>query len=228
MNEQQSIKIITISQPYGSDGYRVAAKLAFRLQWPLTDYEITSQVIHLLDLPQEEAEIHNEHAYSLMDRFFFSLLATGESLSALSTLFTAPVSPQGLEKLCHKTANLTVQTISESGQRIIVGHGAQMLLAGRPDVLHVNVVTPFEQRIRNVMQREMLDEARAYACIRRKDRQRERYFQSEYRRDVNDPLLYDLALNSDGLELESLVDLICLALKRKDACSILQNHPTPL
>jgi CMP/dCMP kinase len=217
MSEQQSINVITISQSYGSDGYRVAAKLAFRLQWLLTDYEITSQVIQHLDMPQEEAEIHPEHAYGFIDRFFFAMLATGESLSALSTLFTTPVSSQGLEKLCHETSNHAVKAISQSGQQIIIGHGAQVVLADRPDVLHIHVVTPFAQRIRNVMQREMLNEAQATAYIRRKDRQRARYFQSVHHRDVNDPLLYDLVLNSDGLELESLVDLISLALKRKDA-----------
>jgi cytidylate kinase len=37
----------------------------------------------------------------------------------------------------------------------------------------------------------------------------------QYQRSVDDPLLYDLVVNTGILDLDSAVDLICLALQRK-------------
>jgi len=42
-----------------------------------------------------------------------------------------------------------------------------------------------------------------------------RYLQAKYHRQVDDPLLYDLVINTGVLDLESAVELISLALERK-------------
>lgn len=63
--------------------------------------------------------------------------------------------------------------------------------------------------------RENLDAASARERIQLKDRDRTRYLQSVYHLDVNDPLHYDLVINTRVLSLDSTVDLICLALEDK-------------
>jgi cytidylate kinase len=98
---------------------------------------------------------------------------------------------------------------------VIVGRAGQVLLAQRRDVLHVRVVAPLKQRITYVARREGLDEASAQVRVQLKDRDRARYLQMQYQRSVDDPLLYDLVVNTGILDLDSAVDLICLALQRK-------------
>jgi CMP/dCMP kinase len=127
----------------------------------------------------------------------------------------SPLSPGTQEQLYHQALRRVVETAANTGNAVIVGRAGQVLLAKRRDVLHVRIVAPFEQRLHYVMQREGLDEADARARIQQKDRDRSRHLQSQYHRDVNDPLLYDLVLNSGVLDLESLVDLIILAFERK-------------
>ena len=103
----------------------------------------------------------------------------------------------------------------KAGHVVIVGRAAQAILANRRDVLHVRIVAPLKQRITYVARREGLDEAAVQARIQLKDRDRTRYLQSQYHFDVNDPLLYDLVINTGVIDLDSTVDLVCIALERK-------------
>src|SRR6266567_1629628 len=102
-----------------------------------------------------------------------------------------------------------------AGQVVIVGRGAQVLLAQRRDVLHVRIVAPLDKRIIYVMQREGLDQNAARARVQVKDRDRARYLQVEHNKDSGDPHLYDLVVNTSILDLDSVVDLLSLALESK-------------
>jgi hypothetical protein len=57
--------------------------------------------------------------------------------------------------------------------------------------------------------------AKARERIKLKDRDRSRYLQTVYHRDVNDPMLYDLIINTGALSLDQAVDLIRLSLQDK-------------
>ena len=208
--------VITVSQQYGSNGSNIAAMLALKLGWQLRDHEILAQVAHRLGIPQEEAALYDEHAYSLVDRLLLYLqFATTEAMEAWAKQCVLPLSPHSQEQLYHQALQHVVETIACTGNVVIVGHGAGLLLANRPNVLHVRVVAPLAQRVHSVMQRELLDEMQALARIQQKDRSLARYLQSQYHRHVNDPLLDDLVINSGNLDAESQVNMICVALQSK-------------
>lgn len=204
---------ITISRQYGSGGGEVAARLAQRLQWQLIDHEIVAQVARELGMPEEEAEVHDERTESFISRVLGSMQLASPELLANAPI--VPLSPGTQEQIYHEALCRVVETAANTGNAVIVGRAGQVILAKRRDILHVRIVAPFEQRVRYVMQREGLDEANARARIQQKDRDRTRYLQAQYHRDVNDPVLYDLVLNSGVIDLASLVDLIALALERK-------------
>lgn len=214
--ENSKICAITISQQYGSGGNKIAAKLASRLRWQLADHEIIAQVACELGITEEEAAIYDEHTYGFVDQFLLSMLfSTTESVQAWASQCGMPISIHRQERLYHETLRQVIGTIVCTGNTVIVGRGVQLLLANQPDLLHIRVVAPFAQRVSAVMQLGRLNEARARSCIQQKDRTQAHYLRSQYHRDVNDPLLYDLVVNSGCLDLESQVDLICLALERK-------------
>lgn len=210
------INAITISQQYGSGGNKIAAKLASRLRWQLADHEIITQIAHQLGITEEEAAIYDEHTHSFVDQVLLSMLfSTAEAVQAWASQFAMPISIKKQECLYHETLRQVIDMIVCTGNTVIVGRGVQALLANQPNLLHIRVVAPFAQRVSSVMQPGRLDEAHARACIQQKDRCQAHYLQSQYHRNVNDPLLYDLVVNSGFLDLESQVDLICLALERK-------------
>lgn len=200
---------ITISRQYGSGGGEVAARLAQRLDWQLIDHEIVAQVAHSLGITEEEAEVHDERVQGLIERAL-------NALTAAAPLIPPPLPLTGnAEVLYNDALRRVVGAAANTGRVVIVGRTGQALLANRRDVLHVRVVAPLKQRIAYVAGREGLDEAAAKARIQLKDRDRERYLQSQFGRNVNDPLLYDLIINTSVLDLDSAVDLISMALERK-------------
>lgn len=216
LRDMSHINVITISQQYGSDGYKLAARLAYKLHWFLVEDAIARQVASQLDMTEEEAIIYDERALSAVDRFLLSMqVSTATGLEVWPSGQIPSGSPRRQERLYREKLRDVIEALASSGQRVIVGHGAQVVLEMYPNVLHVRVVAPLYQRIRYVMQREQLSEEQAYAHIRRKDRQFAHYIRAWYHRDIDDPLLYDLVVNSNTFNIESQADLICRALGDK-------------
>jgi cytidylate kinase len=114
------------------------------------------------------------------------------------------------EALCE-----VVRAVTKAGQAVIVGRGAQTILANRRDVLHVRIVTPLERRIAYVASREGLSPEAARDRIRHKDDDRARYLQSVAKVRPDDPHLYDLVVNTGVISLDQAVEIIVSALAAK-------------
>lgn len=206
------MRAITISREYGSGGGEIATRLATRLGWQLIDHEVVVRVAHELGISEAEVEAQDERVEGLVSRILTSM-----QLFEPAALVAAPVPvPMASDTRTYSEAlRRVVEGAANTGHVVIVGRGAQFLLANRRDVLHVCVVAPLDLRIAYVMRRESLDRAAACARVQLKDRDRVRYLQAEHHRHPDDPHLYDLVVNTGIIDLESMVDLITLALARK-------------
>lgn len=217
MNNKQhdisTMSVITISRQYGSGGGEIAARLAQKLGWQLIDHEIVAQVAHELGITPEEAEARDEHVEGFVARVLSTMQLAAPA--ALVPAAIPSVSPALQEQAYREALRHVVETAANTGHTVIVGRAGQVLLAQRRDVLHVRIVAPPKQRITYVVRREGLDEASAQLRVQLKDHDRTRYLQMQHHRNVEDPLLYDLVINTGMLDLDSAVDLICLALERK-------------
>jgi cytidylate kinase len=219
MNEQEKkignitdkMRAITIAREYGSGGGEIAARLAQRLRWHLFDHEAVERVARRLDITQEEAEERDENESSLGTRIL-------ESFCAIQPVMSSSPLPQLLHidpYVYHEALKRIVDHVVEDGHVVMVGRGTQMMLARRRDVLHVRVEAPLEQRITYVTRREKLNREEAKARIHDKDGGRERSLMAQYRQRPNNPLLYDLVVNTGSISLNRAVDLIILALTSK-------------
>ncbi|MEO8286867.1 MAG: cytidylate kinase-like family protein [Chloroflexota bacterium] len=201
---------VTVSREYGSGGGEIAARLAKRLGWQLINHEIVSQVATALGVSEEEAEAYDEHVDSFVSRILYTLSAlTPPVVAAMPSQLTTD------SRAFDHARRTVVEGAIAAGHVVIVGRGAQVLLADRRDVLHVRMVAPLEQRIKYVMQREGLDRPSAQTRIHLKDRDRAQYLMSEHRQNPADAHLYDILVNTGVLDLDSVVDLLALALERK-------------
>jgi cytidylate kinase len=214
MDEQQNaiaqMRAVTISRQYGSGGGEIAARLAERLGWQLIDHEVVVQVAQSMGVSVEEAEVHDERAEGLASRIITSLQMIQPLVPVVS-----PV-PMATDPMAYQDAlQRVIDGAIATGHVVIVGRGAQVLLARRRDVFHARIVAPLESRIAYVMQREGLDRAAAQARIQLKDRDRHRYLQSEYNVNPENALLYDIVVNTAILDLDSAVDILVLTLERK-------------
>jgi cytidylate kinase len=203
------VRVVTISRQYGSGGGEVGARLAHRLGWQLLDHGVVQQVAAALNLTEGEAEERDERS-----RPFVASLVVGARSIDPSLLDDRPLGLVDLDTYS-ETVRSVIESAASIGHVVIIGRGGQVLLAGRPDVLHVRLVAPLEQRIAYVAYREGLDQAAARGRLLSKDHDRERYLQVAYGRRSDDPCLYDLIINTGGLDLDAVVDEIRLALARK-------------
>jgi cytidylate kinase len=202
---------VTISREYGSGGGEIATRLARRLQWQLIDHEIVEHVASEMGTTIQEAEARDERTEGVLARALNSMVYLNPTL-----LGDAPtVAFLSNEATYRETISRIVKAATARGHVVIVGRGSQVLLAQRRDVLHVRIIAALEQRVAYVMQREGVDQAEAQSRVQMKDHDRMRYLDTQYHRKPDDAHLYDIVLNTSVLDLESAVDIICLALQRK-------------
>jgi cytidylate kinase len=109
--------------------------------------------------------------------------------------------------LVRKTAE-TILHLAEMGNVILIGRGANVITAGLGHVFHVRLVGSLERRRERIQRYDHLDQKVAYEVIHREDRGRGRYLKKYYHKDIDDPLLYHLVINTDFVSDENVARII--------------------
>ena len=212
-----AMRAITVSREYGSGGGEIAARLARKLGWQLIDHAVIEQAASELGVYKTEVEKHDEeYVESTLSRILNRIQNFVTSIPAPTAAPGSASSPPAIETLAYQdTIRHIITAAANTGRVVIVGRGGQVLLADRREVLHIRVVAPLELRVAYVARREGLAMDAARTRAQAKDRARGRYMQTQYHCQHEDPHFYDLVIDIAVLDLDSAVDLICLALEFK-------------
>jgi hypothetical protein len=108
---------------------------------------------------------------------------------------------------------LLARTCADGG--VALGRGGMVVLRTVPWALHVYLSGPREGRIERRMATEGIDRPTAEAEQRREDRDRISYVRRAYGVDGEDPALYHLMLDTVALGVDTSVDLIVAAARRR-------------
>ena len=127
------MSIITISRLYGSGGSEVAARVARELGWSLLDNAMLDQVGARLGITPAQVAAREERVPSLVERIT-EALALG-SQEWITPMTASPRKPTD-EQLIEVTRHVVDEAIAV-GPLVIVGRGAQAMLAERADAIHV-------------------------------------------------------------------------------------------
>lgn len=95
---------------------------------------------------------------------------------------------------------------------ILSGRGATILLSKIPYVLRVRITAPEPVRVERVAHQEGITRDAATDLVRQTDRERAARIRFLYHMDWEDPLLYDLVLNTERLTAQKAAKLIQEAL----------------
>ncbi len=204
--------IITITRQYGSGGSAVAKRAGDALGWTLIDNEFVEEVARRAGLPAEEVAQREERAPGLLERLARTLAVSSPELFITAASVTQV---EADEETIAKVTERVIQEAAAHGRAVLVGRGAQALLAQRPDALHVYVIAPREFRIKLAIERLGVDPAKAEKVLDDTDRQRDQYVKANYGRHRQDPLNYDLVLNTGRLGLEGAADLVVSEVRRR-------------
>ncbi|HET9016794.1 MAG TPA: cytidylate kinase-like family protein [Thermomicrobiaceae bacterium] len=211
--DARELRAVTVSREYGSGGGEIAARLARRLGWDLIDHDIVARVARVLGETEDEAAARDEHQEGLLARILGNMAWVEQPVDVSALGLT----PDAEARRYRQAVTEIVESGYHTGRVVVVGRGAQFILAACPDVLHLRVVAPLDLRVAYVMRREGLDEVAARERVRRKDEGRARYLDSQYHHRADDARLYDLVINTGVLALDDAVDFARLALARKAA-----------
>jgi cytidylate kinase len=98
---------------------------------------------------------------------------------------------------------------------VLVGRGAQALLAQRPDALHVYVVASRPWRVRHAVERLGVAPTEAEQVVDDTDRARDQYVKTYYGRHRPDVVNYDLVVNTERLGIAGAAALVVAEARRR-------------
>jgi len=196
--------VVTISREAGAGSAPVAEAIAARMRretpegtppWTIFDKNLVEQVLADHELPAELAAAMPEDRRS-------------EMADTLDGLFGLRPSSWTLVR---KTAS-TILHLAEIGNVIVIGRGGNLITANLENAFHVRLVGSLQRRIEHLVEARhlTLEEATAYA--HREDLGRRRYVKKYYGADIDDPMLYDLVINTDRVAYDEAGRLIADAL----------------
>ena len=200
--------VITISQAAGARGNLIAGEIVRQLRghpaiprkhaWTLFNQSLIRRVVEEHRLPKSTIG-------------FFPEDRTGHLADFLGQAFGLH---PGVYTSVAKTAE-TILRLAQTGNAVIVGRGGNFITRNIEAAIHVRLVGTLEVRIRNFGKIYKLAPAEAASEVARRDRGRKNYILENFREDINDPLHYDLILNTDHLADADAAGIIIRALESR-------------
>ena len=190
---------VTISRMAGAGGYTVAAKLAEYLQmnvpghceWTVFDRNLIEKVLEDHHLHKRVARFMAESHKSLV------IDSVEEYLGLHPSSWT----------LVQKTAE-TVLHLAQMGYVVLMGRGGNVITSRLPNVFHVRLVGSLENRIRRAQEDYNLDRPAALELVKKEDKGRRSYLKDNFDKDIDDPLLYHVIINTDQISCDEAACLI--------------------
>jgi cytidylate kinase len=118
------------------------------------------------------------------------------------------------EQLIEVTRHIIDEAIAR-GPVVVVGRGAQEMLAEREDALHVFCYAPRKALIARTMEREGLSAEEAARLVDNTNKERDQWVRLHWERDWRAQENYDLSVNTDRLGIEQAANLIVAAARMR-------------
>ncbi|MCL4786383.1 MAG: cytidylate kinase family protein [Verrucomicrobia bacterium] len=205
--EARRLPAVTISRQAGCGALVVAEKLAARLQacspkgappWTVFDRNLMEKVLEDHHLPARLAKFLPEDRITelqdIMDEVF-------------------GLRPPSLT-IVHQVTE-TILHLAELGGVILIGRGGNVITARLPNVFHVRLVAPLEQRVEHAHEYYGMTKKAARDFCLREDRGRKRYLKKYFHADADDPLLQHLTINTGLVDYDEAARIIADAMRNR-------------
>jgi len=193
------MSLITISYRMGTDGRKIARRIADILNFELYDDQRIQEIIVNLGIQAEEIKDLDEKEPGFFDRF----------LSRKPEIYL-------------RFMDSAIYSIAQKDDAVIVGHGSQTLLQNFGCALHVLIKNNMENRVTNLIEKEGMNREAAEKIIRKSDSTLKGFFRFAYQREWDDPTIYDIVMNIEKMGFETAAKLIIEAARSEEmkACSL--------
>ena len=200
--------VITFSKEFASGGVELAQKLAGQLGCQLAGKAVLAQLAERLEMSEAEVELLHRGRelpwFKLVDEVF---LHTVRKISQKPD--AALDDKRYLEAIVHLIFDLAKQD-----DLVILGWGAQYILAGHPQAQHFRVVAPLEARGQRLAAKSGVSVEQAVAECKRQDAHSQGFVEHYFDKHWGDPHAYKLVLNTGAMafDLDQALGIIKAAL----------------
>lgn len=204
---KKKARLVTISRQAYSQVHEIAEELIILIEedpafgkdrWAIFDKKLVLKALESHQLPKELSK------YMPEDREHHWTSLINEILGLHPSLW----------QLFHHTCD-TVLKLASNGNVILVGRGANILTRHFEQAVHARVVAPIEKRIERAARLNGLTDKEARHLIQKEDRGRAAYIHSHFNESIDDPLNYDLILNTGELSPQDAAALLHGLLRRR-------------
>jgi CMP/dCMP kinase len=227
--------VITINGPVGSGAIEVGQLVAQELSLNYVDRLVLAQAAKRVPAPVGALLDKEQRVDRFRDRLIYFLQTALERSAIYSDdggpYFGAPIEmlPGGAYAELAQDPSSAAQQVSDqafieaitavvndlyqAGNVVIIGRGANVILADAPGVIHVGVLAPLEVRVPTIMEREHLTQEDAEAYVEEVEQARIRFFRKFFKVNPDDLSLYHLMLNLGQMRLETAAEVIACTTK---------------
>ena len=196
--------LITVSRQYGSGGSEIAGRVAAALGWQLYDNAVVEEVARRLGMSTADVSARDERVPSLPERIASAMaLGVPEVMPTVADLAAQPSE----ERIVEMTKRVIEEAV-QAGPAVLVGRGAQSMLAARADALHVFCYAPTEALESYAITNLGISPAEAHRVVAENNHQREQYVKRHWKRNWRDVANYHLCVNTAWLGLDGAAELI--------------------
>jgi cytidylate kinase len=196
--------LITISRQYGSGGSEVAERVAKSLNWHLYDNAVVDEVARRLGMSAADVSAREERVPSLPERIASAMaLGMPEVMPTVADLAMQPSE----ERIVEMTKRVMEEAVL-AGPAVLVGRGAQSMLAARADALHVFCYAPPEALASYAVSNLGIAPEDAARVVAENNHQREQYVRHHWKRNWRDFANYHVCVNTAWLGLDGAAELI--------------------
>ncbi len=202
--------VVTISAAYGAGGSVVGPAVAERLGVPFVDRAIPEAVAAEIGCSLDAALAHDGRSEPGIGRLFAATARVPNiALGGLES-YLPPQEIIAEEEFVRRTEELICRVADTTGG-VILGRAAAIVLARRPEVLHVRLTGPEDARVLQAIHLYGRDAESEWRRLRENDRARAAYVKHFYRADATDPKYYHLVVDSTAIPLETVTALVVTA-----------------
>ncbi len=173
---------VTISREAGACGGEIAEMVGEELGWEVLDKALLDHVANRFHVSRSMLELVDE-------------TASNWAHDMLGTWIDRQIIPH--EKYVSHLVRIALAA-ARRGKVIFVGRGVQFLLP-RECGLAVRIVAPEKYRVAQLVRRMGFTESEAHRYMKEVDDGRREFVRRYFHHDIDDPHLYDLVINTEGL-----------------------------
>ncbi|MGA8263773.1 MAG: cytidylate kinase-like family protein [Ignavibacteriaceae bacterium] len=159
--------------------------------WTMFDQNLIEKVLQDHNLPLRLSELMEERKYSAVSSIMNEILG----------------GQPGTWNLFHKT-NKTILQLAHMGYCIIVERGGNIITTKMDNCFHVRLIASAEDKIMHVMEVFNFNRKEAAEYINKEDENRKEFIQAYFHKNIEDPELYHLIVNTSEMNYEQAAELI--------------------